>query len=64
LIRRMRAFHRLHRLQELSRLRAEGATFSQVAASVLRYPTIWPLVAQRGVRRVTRRWQSNSPIRA
>jgi len=64
LSRRMRAFHRLHRLQELSRLRAEGATSTQVAASILRSPSIWPLVAQRGVRRVTRRWQSNSPIRA
>jgi hypothetical protein len=64
LTQRMRAFQRLHRLQELNRQRAEGATPRQLATSILRQPSIWPLVLRRGIRRVTRRWESNSPIRA
>jgi glycosyltransferase involved in cell wall biosynthesis len=64
LSRRMRAFHRLHRMQEVSRLRANGASTAQLATSILRHPSIWPLVMQRGVRRFTRRGEFTSPIRA
>jgi len=62
--RRMRAFYRLHQLQEVSRMRANGGTSTQLATSILRHPSIWSLVVQRSVRRVTRRWESTSPIRA
>jgi succinoglycan biosynthesis protein ExoO len=62
--RRMRAFYRLHRLQEVSRQHANGATPAQLATSILRHPSIWPLVVQRGVRRITRRRECHSPIRA
>jgi hypothetical protein len=54
----------LHQLQEVSRRRATGATPVQLVASILRHPSIWPLVAQRGMRRIARRKESNSPIRA
>jgi succinoglycan biosynthesis protein ExoO len=64
LVRRMRAFRQLHQLQEVSRRRATGATPVQLVASILRHPSIWPLVAQRGMRRIARRKESNSPIRA
>jgi hypothetical protein len=60
----MRAFRQLHQLQEVSRRRATGATPVQLVASILRHPSIWPLVAQRGMRRIARRKESNSPIRA
>ena len=53
--RRIRAFYRLHWLQELSRQRANGATPTQLVTGVLRHPSIWPLVMQRGFRRVSRR---------
>ncbi len=64
LYRRMRAFYRLHRLQELNRQRAKGATPAQLATSVLRHPSIWPLIIQRSFRRVARRRNFTSPIRA
>jgi len=62
--RRMWAFYRLHRLQDLSRQRANGATPTQLPTSVLRHPSIWPLIVQRGVRRAARRREFPSPIRA
>jgi succinoglycan biosynthesis protein ExoO len=62
--RRMRAFYRLHRLQELSRERANGANPAQLLASVLRHPSIWPLIVHRGVRRAARRREFPLPIRA
>jgi succinoglycan biosynthesis protein ExoO len=62
--RKMRAFQQLHRFQELSRLRANGATSARLAAHILRQPSIWPLVLQRGIRRVAQRREPSSPIRA
>lgn len=62
--RRMRAFNQLHRLQEVSRLRANGASTAQLATRILCQPSIWPLVMQRGLRRFTRRRDFTSPIRA
>ncbi|MBV9252070.1 MAG: glycosyltransferase family 2 protein, partial [Acetobacteraceae bacterium] len=53
--RRLRAFRHLHRIQEISRLRAEGAAVARVAAEVLKHPSVWALVAQRGFRRLGRR---------
>ena len=64
LYRRMRAFYRLHRMQELNRQRAKGATPTELLTTVLRHPSIWPLVLQRSVRRVARRRNFPSPIRA
>lgn len=52
--RRMRAFLRLHLLQEISRQRAGGAAPVHLAREVLAHPSIWTLVAQRCVRRVRR----------
>ena len=49
--RRIRAFHRLHQLQEVSRKRADGASLKEVAASVAMRPSIWPIIAQRLLRR-------------
>jgi hypothetical protein len=51
--RRIRAFHRLHHLQEVSRKRADGASLTDVAASVAMRPSIWSLIAQRLLRRVS-----------
>jgi len=49
--RRIRAFHRLHRLQEVNRKRADGAPLRDVAATVAMHPSIWSLIAQRLLRR-------------
>jgi glycosyltransferase involved in cell wall biosynthesis len=49
--RRIRAFHRLHRLQEVNRKRAAGAPLRDVAATVAMHPSIWSLIAQRLLRR-------------
>ena len=61
---RIRAFERLHWVQELNRLRADGAAPAQLARTVLRHPQIWPLVAQRGLRRVAKAVSIRSPVRA
>ena len=63
-VRRMRAFRRLHRMQEVSRLRAEGSTLLHLAASLLCRPSIWFLVVQRGLSRFSRQMGSCSPLRA
>jgi glycosyltransferase involved in cell wall biosynthesis len=55
LTQRMRAFQRLHRMQEMNRLRANGASAVQLARSALSQPSIWSLIMQRGVRRLARR---------
>lgn len=52
--RRMRAFLRLHFLQEISRMRAGGAAPVRLMREVLAHPSIWLLVAQRCIRRVKR----------
>ena len=52
--RRIRAFERLHWMQELNRMRADGAGPARLAGTVLGHPSIWPLVAQRGMRRAAR----------
>jgi succinoglycan biosynthesis protein ExoO len=51
---RMRAFQRLHRLQEISRLRANGAAPPRLMYKVLSSPTIWPMLLQRAARRAAR----------
>lgn len=53
--RRVKAFLRLHLLQELNRMRASGAAPLYLAREVLSHPSIWKLVAQRYLRRVKRR---------
>lgn len=62
--RRIRAFERLHWIQELARLRADGATATRLARTVLSHPSIWPLVAQRGMRRAAKVISIRSPVRA
>ncbi len=62
--RRMRAFQRLHLLQEVSRLRAGGAAPGRLVRQVLSHPSIWPLVVRRGARRVRRHLPSQSAQRA
>jgi len=62
--RRMRAFRRLHRMQEVSMLRAEGTTLVHLAASLLCRPSIWLLVMQRSVSRIFRQTGTSSPLRA
>jgi succinoglycan biosynthesis protein ExoO len=52
--RRMRAFQRLHLMQEINRMRVSGAAPTQLAREILTHPTVWPLVMQRGVRRIKR----------
>jgi succinoglycan biosynthesis protein ExoO len=54
LMQRRRAFQRLHHMQEMSRMRANGASRVQLAANVLGHPSIWPLVIQRCARHMTR----------
>ncbi len=61
---RIRAFQRLHWVQELSRLRADGAPASRLARTMLRHPSIWPLVAQRGIRRAAKVLANRSSARA
>jgi succinoglycan biosynthesis protein ExoO len=61
--RRARAFRRLHWMQEISRLRAEGAAPSQLAGVMLCHPSIWPLVAQRGARRAAKAVSLRSLVR-
>lgn len=61
--RRMRAFQRLHRMQEVNRLRAEGTTLLHLAASLLCRPSIWLLVVQRSLARAFR-VGACSPLRA
>jgi succinoglycan biosynthesis protein ExoO len=62
--RRIRAFERLYWIQELSRLRADGAAPRELARTVLGHPQIWPLVAQRGIRRMARAVSIRSRMRA
>lgn len=62
--RRMGAFHRLHWLQQISRMRAEGARPTRVARELLGHPSIWPLVARRGIRRVAMAASLRSLVRA
>lgn len=62
--RRTRAFRRLHWMQEISRLRAEGANPTRLARVLLGHPSIWPLVAQRGARRAAKAVSIRSPVRA
>lgn len=52
---RMRAFRKLNRMQEMNRLRANGGSLMQIATNVMRHPSVWPLIIQRGVRHVSRR---------
>jgi glycosyltransferase involved in cell wall biosynthesis len=61
--RRIRAFEKLHWVQELGRLRADGATTSRLARILLSHPSIWPLVAQRGIRRAAKSMSTRSPAR-
>jgi glycosyltransferase involved in cell wall biosynthesis len=56
---RIRAFYRLHRLQQVSQLRANGASPVELAARVALQPSIWPLIAQRSVRRLGRKQCAN-----
>jgi hypothetical protein len=62
--RRVRAFRRLHWVQEVSRLRAGGASPALLTRTVLGHPSIWLLVAQRGFRRAARVVSMRSPARA
>lgn len=62
--RRMRAFHRLHWLQQVNRLRAEGATPTRLARALLGHPSIWPLVASRGIKRAAKAISLHSLVRA
>ena len=55
LMQRMRAFQRLHRMQEMSRMRANGASRAELAVNILGHPSVWPLVIQRCARHITRR---------
>lgn len=55
---RIQAFLRLHRLQELSRMRAGGAAPLHLAREVLAHPSIWKLVAQRSFRHMKRQLSS------
>jgi succinoglycan biosynthesis protein ExoO len=54
LLRRACAFRKLHWLQEIKRQRAGGAPLPSVVRSVLRHPTVWPLVIQRSGRQGSR----------
>jgi len=62
--RRIRAFLRLHWMQQVSRLRAEGATPTRLARALLGHPSIWPLVARRGIRRAAKAMSLHSLVRA
>jgi succinoglycan biosynthesis protein ExoO len=62
--RRMLAFRRLHQVQEISRLRAEGATIARLGREILGHPSVWPLLAQRGVRRAAKAVSVRSPAGA
>jgi glycosyltransferase involved in cell wall biosynthesis len=52
---RARAFRRLHHINEINRLRAEGARASKVFGTIANHPSIWPQVAMRLLRSVRRR---------
>lgn len=52
--RRIRAFQRLHLMQEINRMRVSGAAPARLAREILTHPVVWPLVMQRGVRRIKR----------
>ena len=64
LLARIRAFRRLPWVQEISRLRAEGAAPTRLARQILSHPSIWPLVVQRGARRAAKALCARSPMRA
>ena len=61
---RMHAFTRLQRMQEVNRLRAEGAPLLHLTASLLCRPSIWLLVVRRSLMRVVRWPRACSPLRA
>jgi succinoglycan biosynthesis protein ExoO len=61
---RIRAFERLHWIQEVNRMRAHGASPARLAGTVLGHPSIWPLIAQRGIRRAAKAMAPRSPERA
>ena len=57
---RIRAFRRLHWLQQINRQRTVGASMAKVAALVTIHPSVWPLIAQRALRRSGRSNDHNS----
>lgn len=51
---RIRAFRQLYWFQQISRMRAEGDSPLRLATTMLGHPSVWPLIARRGARRVAR----------
>jgi len=62
--RRTRAFQRLHVMQEINRMRVSGAAPARLAREILTHPAVWPLVMQRGVRRIKRHLPASAFQRA
>lgn len=61
--RRVRAFQRLHWVQHISRMRADGASPVRLAGVLLGHPSVWPLIASRGARRFAKVLPHLSPVR-
>jgi glycosyltransferase involved in cell wall biosynthesis len=50
LVSRARAYKRLHFLNEINRMRAEGATLPRLVVTAMQHPSVWPRLAGRVVR--------------
>ncbi len=57
---RSRAFTRLHHLNEISRLRAGGASIAALLLRVIYHPSVWPQLVRRVLRTFGLRPRSNS----
>jgi glycosyltransferase involved in cell wall biosynthesis len=61
LVSRARAYKRLHSLNELNKLRAEGAGLPRLLAAVIQHPSIWPRLVRRVVDGARHRYQDVDP---
>jgi succinoglycan biosynthesis protein ExoO len=61
LVSRARAYKRLHFLNEINRMRAEGAALPRLLGTVMRHPSIWPQLARRVIRAARYRYHDGDP---
>jgi succinoglycan biosynthesis protein ExoO len=61
LVSRARAYKRLHYLNQINKLRAEGAGLPRLLATVMQHPSVWPRLVRRVVGGARHRYQGVDP---
>jgi succinoglycan biosynthesis protein ExoO len=61
LVSRARAYKRLHFLNEINRMRAEGATLPRLLGTVMQHPSVWPRLVRRVVHAARYRYHDVDP---